>query len=125
MNELLAHLFGDYILQTHKQAILKRSSFAQAVIHAATYTIPFLALTRKPLPLFIIFGTHALIDHYGLARYVVRLKNSVGDWENRSAYATPTGYPEDCPAWLKTWLLIVADNTLHLAINHLALSVKT
>jgi hypothetical protein len=124
LNELLAHLFGDYILQTHKQAMLKRSRLIQAIVHAATYTLPFLLLTRRPIPLLIIFGTHAIIDHYGLARYVVRLKNSLGDWKERALYDTSTGYPEDCPAWLKTWLLIVADNTLHLAINHFSLMVR-
>jgi hypothetical protein len=29
-----------------------------------------------------------------------------------------TGYPPDRPAWLAVWLLIIADNTLHLAINY-------
>jgi hypothetical protein len=35
--------------------------------------------------------------------------------------ACPTGYPPTTPIWLSTWLLIVADNTLHLAINYAAL----
>lgn len=29
---------------------------------------------------------------------------------------TATGYPPDTPPWLATWLLIIADNTLHLLI---------
>jgi hypothetical protein len=32
-----------------------------------------------------------------------------------------TGYPNSIPAWLAVWLMIVADNTLHLVINYLAL----
>lgn len=36
-------------------------------------------------------------------------------------YCTATGYPPDRPAWLAVWLMIAADNTLHLAINHMAL----
>jgi hypothetical protein len=32
-----------------------------------------------------------------------------------------TGYPPNAPAWLSVWLLIIADNTLHLTINYLAL----
>lgn len=33
----------------------------------------------------------------------------------------PTAYPPSTPIWLTTWLLIVADNSIHLAINWLAL----
>lgn len=32
-----------------------------------------------------------------------------------------TGYPPDRPAWLTVWLLIIADNIIHLVINGLAL----
>jgi hypothetical protein len=32
-----------------------------------------------------------------------------------------TGYPPDRPEWLCVWLLIIADNTMHLAINYAAL----
>jgi len=38
-------------------------------------------------------------------------------WNKCSA----TGYPPERPAWMAVWLLIVADNTLHLAINYAAL----
>jgi hypothetical protein len=31
------------------------------------------------------------------------------------------GYPPDQPIWLTTWLTIAADNTIHIAINSLAL----
>jgi hypothetical protein len=32
-----------------------------------------------------------------------------------------TGYPPDRPAWLAVWLLIIADNIMHVLINGLAL----
>lgn len=32
-----------------------------------------------------------------------------------------TGYPPNLPPWLAVWLMIAADNTLHLAINYAAL----
>ena len=35
--------------------------------------------------------------------------------------AEVTGYAPDVPPWLAVWLLIAADNTLHLTINFLAL----
>jgi hypothetical protein len=34
---------------------------------------------------------------------------------------TATGYDPERPAWLAVWLMIAADNTLHLAINYAAL----
>jgi hypothetical protein len=37
------------------------------------------------------------------------------------AVCSATGYAPDLPIWLTTWLLIIADNTLHLAINYASL----
>jgi hypothetical protein len=33
-----------------------------------------------------------------------------------------TGYHKDKPPWMAVWLLIIADNTLHLLCNGLALA---
>ncbi|HLJ25346.1 MAG TPA: DUF3307 domain-containing protein [Candidatus Angelobacter sp.] len=96
------------------------------------------ASSFHPLALVVIFGTHFLIDRYRLARYVVWAKNRMFEpwWayrqllhrERYARHATPpfcycdkTGYAEGVPIWLATWLLIFADNTLHLTINYLAL----
>lgn len=38
-------------------------------------------------------------------------------WENCSA----TGYPSETPPWMAVWLMIAADNTIHLAVNYAAL----
>lgn len=44
-------------------------------------------------------------------------------WESKWSWAncSTTGYPSESPPWLSVWLLIFADNTLHLAINYGAL----
>lgn len=68
MTELLAHLFGDYVLQSHVMATRKTSSLAWALIHATFYTLPFLFLTHSPVALAVILGTHALIDRFAVAR---------------------------------------------------------
>jgi hypothetical protein len=68
----------------------------------------------------VIFGTHAIIDRYGLARYIVWAKNLIGGtppWKE----CTATGYPPDRPAWMAVWLMIAADNVLHVVINGAAL----
>lgn len=81
-------------------------------------------MTRSPWRLAIIGGTHAVIDRYRLARHVVWAKNQLAPAAYRPGH-TPTGYPEETPAWLAVWLLIAADNTMHLLINRLALAQRS
>jgi len=119
-DQLVAHAVGDYILQSDWMATEKTKQNAAAAAHAFTYTLPFLFLTTSPEALVAIMGTHFLIDRWRLARYVVWLKNWLGP--NRPwSECVATGYPADRPAWLTVWLLIIADNTLHVLCNGLAL----
>jgi hypothetical protein len=114
-DQILAHLLGDYIFQSHWMATEKTKRSIAAGIHAATYTLPFLLLTQSPLPLAFIAGTHFVIDRWRLARFVVWAKNGC------SGPVTASGYPDAVPAWLSVWLLIITDNTLHLICNGVAL----
>lgn len=75
MEQLLAHLIGDYCLQSHWMATTKTSKSSAALIHAVLYTVPFLLITRTPVVLAVICSTHFVIDRWRLARYVVWLKN--------------------------------------------------
>jgi hypothetical protein len=117
---LLAHLAGDYLLQTHHQATAKTRAWGPALAHALTYTLCFLPLTRDPRRLLVIGAGHAVIDRYRLARHLVWLKNQAAPASYRPGH-TATGYPADTPDWLAVWLLIAADNTVHLLINRWAL----
>jgi hypothetical protein len=116
---LLAHLAGDYLIQSDWMANEKTKRWWPAVAHAVTYGLPFLLVTQSPLALAVIVVTHAIIDHYRLARHMVWVKNFLAPrsywhpWSECSA----TGYHQDRPAWLAVWLMIIADNTIHLAIN--------
>lgn len=213
MTQLLAHLFGDYILQSDWMAQNKTKRSWPALAHALLYSLCFVPLLWvaaqhiptatvpvvnscpataattavftcstvmvntsmgllpvaaakitppavipayfRWLPWLVIFSTHFLIDRFRLARYVVWAKNWMGprkkwyrciaggrsywtdsdqeadslDVDNYNVFyrptpplwACPTGYPPNQPPWLSTWLLIIADNTLHLTINYLAL----
>ena len=124
MQQLIAHLVGDYILQSHDMATKKTTSSFWTFYHAITYTLPFLFLTQNLIALGIICITHFFIDRFRLARYLVKFKNVLfGDvvTADKDEYNTPTGYPKETPAWLSTWLLIIADNTLHLLINFIVL----
>lgn len=121
MEQLILHLCGDYLTQSDWMALNKTKAYFPAFMHALVYSLPFLCLTTHIWALSCIFGTHFLIDRFRLARYLVFAKNFMGSpwpkWEDCKA----TGYPSDRPAWLTVWLLIAADNTLHLAINYSAL----
>lgn len=117
---VLAHMAGDYLVQTHHQATEKTRAWGPALLHAATYTACHLPLTRSPWRLAIIGGTHAVIDRYRLAKHVVWAKNQLAPVAYRPGH-TATGYPEDTPPWLAVWLMIAADNTMHLLINALVL----
>lgn len=134
MTQLILHLIGDYVTQSDWMAQNKTKSTWAAFCHATVYSIPFLPISSFPAWL-VIWATHLLIDRFRLARYVVWAKNVIGDaafWTNHNRhirehvipkYDTPTGYPSDAPPWMAVWLLIAADNTLHLAINAAAIAV--
>lgn len=131
MEQLILHLIGDYVLQSHWMAQNKRTCSVAAGAHVVTYSLPFLLLNPSIVALLVILGTHFLIDRFGLARYVVYAKNLIFSphrpcdrdyierwrWSNCSG----TGYPSEDPVWLSVWLLIAADNALHLTINYAAL----
>lgn len=143
MSQLIAHLFGDYVLQNHWMAAKKTGSWPVALLHAFLYTLPFLFITRSFPALAVICLTHAVIDRYRLAKYWTRFWG-VGEpgWVAtnleyllRRTYKigkpgidySKTGVlnsklPPAAPPWLGVWLLIIADNTLHLLINHLAIA---
>ncbi len=125
--QLVAHGVGDYLLQSHWMATGKTSRFLPAALHAATYTIPFVFITHSPLALLVIASTHFFIDRYRLARYVVWFKNGVGSpalltGDGTMRQLTDTGYPADVPPWLAVWLLIIADNLIHILLNAAAIT---
>ena len=130
MEQLLIHLVGDYVTQSEWMANNKTKRHWPALCHALVYSLPFL-LIGSLKAWSVIFVTHFFIDRYRLARYVIFLKNHIlrpqdigaclhwfeEDWEDCKG----TGYPSATPAWLAVWLMIVCDNTMHLAINYAAL----
>lgn len=118
-DQLVAHAIGDYILQSDWMATEKTKRTIAALAHVATYGLPFLLLRPSVAALCVIIGTHFVIDRWRLARFVVWAKNwpMTPPWKDCAA----TGYPPDRPAWMAVWLLIIADNLMHVVINGLAL----
>jgi len=140
MLQLILHLIGDYVLQSDWMAQRKTKSHTAAACHALVYSLPFLLITSVNA-FMVIMVTHFFIDRYRLARYVVYAKNflaprdtyhgvthdSLGirhqwtEWWHKWEDCSATGYHKDSPPWLSVWLLIAADNTIHLLINYLAI----
>lgn len=127
MHRLLAHLAGDYLLQTNQLAQQKVGNSLPAAIHAASYTACFLPITRDWRRLAVIGGTHFVIDRWRLAKHVIWAKNQLApadwrySWEEGKANS---GFDNLTPIWLSTWLMIIVDNTAHLALNELALTYR-
>ena len=129
-DQLLAHVFGDYIFQSDWMAQNKTKRTLPAVAHVLTYAIPFILLlsfqgvpgVKQLLPLLVILGTHLVIDRFRLARYLVWLKNWIAPTSNAPwSECAGTGYHKDVPPWMSVWLMIIVDNSLHVLINALAL----
>ena len=124
-DQLLCHAVGDYIAQSDWMANTKTKRSIAALLHIAGYGIPFLFLRPSWIAMAVIVGSHFVIDRWRLARYVVFAKNLLAPKEARAAIlaegVTATGYPSNTPPFLSVWLLIIADNILHVLINGLAL----
>jgi hypothetical protein len=143
-DQLVAHAIGDYLLQSDWMANGKTKAHAPAAAHAIVYTLCFLPFDPSWQAWSVILLTHFAIDRWRLARYVVWAKNwlvlphqipsiaftpsggtvPIRSWAKLNRpwrECQATGYPDDRPAWLAVWLLIIADNILHVLINGAAL----
>ncbi len=129
-SQILAHLLGDYILQSDWMAQNKTKRSWPCLVHAMIYTLCFvpifLAHHSSDAAILVILVTHFLIDRFRLARFVVSAKNTIGQpyakfLASPNEYSTATGYPKGVPDWMAVWLLIIADNVCHITINGLAL----
>ena len=145
-DQLLCHAVGDYILQSDWMANEKTKKSVAALAHVVTYGLPFLFLRLSWKAYAVIVGTHFVIDRWRLARFVVWAKNFIAPTRSLTGHmdkgpkgndrivswagmarnhpwreCVATGYPSETPAWLSVWLLIIADNIMHVTINGLAL----
>lgn len=122
-DQLVAHAVGDYIIQSDWMATEKTKRSIAAAVHAITYTLPFLLLTTSVGALVVVCASHFVIDRWRLARFVVWIKNFGAPRSTWQPWAecSGTGYHKDRPPWMAVWLLIAADNVIHVLINGAAL----
>jgi hypothetical protein len=117
MSRLVAHLVGDYVVQSDWMAAAKvygdsKTARKAATIHASLYTACFVPFTRNPIRLAVIGITHGLLDHYRPLPKLIHRKDVL---------LSPVSWPATEADKVPFWLSIVVDNTIHLAINELAL----
>lgn len=119
MEQLIAHLTGDYVLQNRWLAERKLQSLPVALLHGLIYSLPFLLITSSPSALSIIFLSHALIDRYnvgGRVRWLIDgldYKANRVSWQQYQRQISGNG--------LSFAIRILTDNTIHLAINFFAI----
>ena len=142
MEQLLIHLFGDFVLQTDKQALNKKKNtyygFRMCLTHCAIYTFPFILLTQSLTALVVIFSTHFVIDKTNIVAYFIAIKNGTRAYyrskvpillrsskteEDLSTYydISNFGFNVERPFAISIWLMIITDNTIHLIINYFAI----
>ena len=125
-DQLICHAIGDYVIQSDWMAGEKTRRFSVALLHATSYALPFLFLTHSVYALAAIVSTHAVIDRWRLARFVVFMRNGLAPGMSGKRWIDfdpNTGFARDRPAWLTTWLLIICDNVMHVLINAAAIRV--
>lgn len=140
--QLWLHVLGDYVTQSHWMAVNKTSRMSVALLHATVYSLPFALMLRPSWRAYLVIClTHAAIDRYRLAKYVIFFKNAVLEpwtydprlsWAGSVEYVDgapavrqegcrATGFPADTPPYLSCWLSVIVDNWMHVTVNALAL----
>jgi hypothetical protein len=98
MSVYLAHLIGDYLLQTDRMAIGKKKSSWICLVHVLTYLIPFIFTPLVWWKLALIGLQHFLQDRWNFVPWFMCVKGS-------GQFTLPPCGP---------WSVIVTDNILHI-----------
>ncbi|CAK0747802.1 conserved hypothetical protein [Gammaproteobacteria bacterium] len=134
MEQILLHLFGDYFLQTDKQALNKKKSSYHCLLHCLSYSLIFLFIASWKAVV-VIGVTHFIIDRWSVVPYLIAIKNQTkkevidkksykgkGSYPIKMVYDISNfGFAIDRPFVLSIWLMIITDNTFHLIINYFAI----
>lgn len=116
MEQIILHLIGDYVTQNNWMAKNKTTRWLPALLHARVYSVPFLIIGSFYAFIVILF-THAFIDRFRLIKYILRAR----EWRWDTEWGFITDGEKATPPYMWVWLMIIADNTLHLSINYLSL----
>jgi len=120
---LLGHLVGDYLLQNNFMA-LNKSKFSlkgwfACIIHCIIYTYAVCLVMQEYnwLWIAIVFLSHFFIDKFSLAAlYLKALKSRDLSKIIRIDKSTVLHMPDAIQAMVTIFVVIVADNTMHLLL---------
>jgi len=98
MHWVLAHLIGDYLIQTDWMALNKKKSSFVCFVHVITYLIPFLFCGFTWWQLLLIGTEHFIQDRTNIVLWFMKVKGS-------KLFATGPMAP---------WSIVVTDNILHI-----------
>jgi len=144
MEQILAHIFGDYIFQSDWMALNKSKRSLPCFVHVMIYTSVFLLLTTSWKALLVIGVFHFIFDRFPvIIRRLIWFKNHLGPGFKFVPFnkCEVTGYYDNIlneltnkpftdylvngygPRlnYITVWLYIITDNALHLLTNYLAL----
>lgn len=120
MEQLLLHLFGDFIVQNDHVALNKKKNtfkgWIYCIWHCVSYSLPFLIIGSWQAVVGIAVS-HFAIDKTNIVAHFIALKNNT--WKDGKLNTENFGYLPERPFAITIWLLIFADNTLHLICNYL------
>ncbi len=147
---LLAHLVGDYWLQSDYMALNKTKKTLPCLLHVLFYTACFLTLTLSWKALLFIGTTHFIIDRWPvIVKRMIWAKNHFPTMSYPAyKHCDATGYYDDSPFrpyvvkdegicqfrqkhgeprpfYITIWLYIISDNIIHLICNYIALTYLT
>jgi len=116
MIQLILHLLGDYVFQNGWMADNKTKKWLPAIVHGVVYSIPFLIFFGIG-PFIPICLTHILIDRFRLIKYILKVR----EWNFTNEFGFKTEGEGALPPFMWIWLMIIADNTIHLLINYVSI----
>lgn len=138
MEQLFAHIFGDYILQSDWMALNKSKRSLPCLVHVLLYTSVFLFITTSWKALLVIGAVHFVLDRFPvIVRRIIWTKNHLGpnfkfvpfNLCNITGYYDGLANPSNVEingyshrlSYVTVWLYIITDNFLHLLTNYLAI----
>ena len=97
MHWVLAHLIGDYLIQSDWMAVGKKKSSWVCLVHVVTYMLTFLLCGLSWWQFLAIAVQHFIQDRTGFIPWLMKVKGS-------GRFATPP---------LAPWSIFVTDNIVH------------
>lgn len=81
MEQLLCHIFADFVTQSDWQAMNKSKRTFPCLVHVLLYTSVFLFLTTSWKALLVIGGVHFILDRWPIIiRKLIWFKNHMGPY---------------------------------------------